>query len=170
MPRTPMLLAAAFAAVAPAVHADEVQTIEWIFADPGTTFTGFIFPGDPRIGARVVSTRIFFDVLVYDGFDAADLDVDWTFPISPDPGNTPILGISGAAQGWSGAGTFHYFEETERFNGAIIQTLYGAATMGVDGELLKGARIEMDIVPVPGPAAATALGLAGIAVARRRRA
>src|SRR5690606_27663411 len=111
------------AGVGSAASAAQAQTtIEWIFADPGTSFTGFIFPGDPRIGQQVVSTRIYLDMRVYDGSDAANLDLDWTFPIAPDAGASAVLAISGAALGWSGSGDFHYFLETTGFNGTILQT------------------------------------------------
>ncbi len=53
--------------------------------------------------------------------------------------------------GWSGVGEFHYFEETERFNGHFISTRLGTETPGqdFDGAILDGSRIELAYGPEP---------------------
>ena len=62
------------------------------------------------------------------------------------------LVLIGADLGWSGEGTFHYFEETTRFNGVFAPYRYGGETPGenFEGVLLNTSRIEFDYVAAGG--------------------
>ncbi len=145
--------------------AADVQT--FIFAEVGTTYTGFFFPDNPFVGQEVMLTRIFLEVDVAPGADAADFDTDIAFPLRPFEGNRNALGITGADLGWSGSGRFTYMLETTEFNGMFISTLYGAATGPLDAVISKDSRIEM--ITVPSPAGAALFGIGALACARRRR-
>ena len=122
------------------------------FAAVGTSFSAFLPPDSPLIGQEVVSARIYLDVESFAGSDAANFFTDISFPIEPLPGNVNALVLIGADLGWSGAGTFHYFEETTRFNGTFASFRYGGETSGegFEGELLDTSRIEFDYVPAGG--------------------
>ena len=138
----------------------------FIFAEVGTTYTGFLFPGNPIVGQEVVLTRIFLDVEVFPGSDAADFDTDLSLPNTPFPGNRNALSITGAELGWSGSGRFTYIHETTDYNGVFISTIYGAATSPLDAVISKDSRVEMVTVPAPPGAAILA---AGAVLLRRRR-
>lgn len=166
--RTTFHAAAASAAVlVAAAGAGAQQTIEWTFAQVNQSLQGALFDGDPLVGMQVVNTRIYLNILVEPGSNAADLHIDRSFPLIPEDGAGNVLVLEGAELGWSGSGTFNYFLETTGFNGTLVAGRWGAETYGVFGELLEGSRIEMDVVPAPG--AAAVLGLAGVATLRRRR-
>ena len=143
--------------------AADIQT--FIFAEVGTTYTGF-FPSNPFVGQEVVLTRIFLEVDVAPGSDAADFDTDISFPLTPFPGNRNALSIDGGELGWSGAGHFTYMLETTEFNGVFISTIYGAATSPLDAFISKSSRIEMVTIPAP---AGLALAGVGLLALRRRR-
>lgn len=146
-------------------HAD---TATFFFTDPGTTYTGFIFPGDPRIGGHVYQARIYLDLEVFEGADASQFDTDLTLPIIPDDGASPLITFNGADLGWSGSGEFHHYVETKAHNGIFIDTLFGAASAPLDAVLLKSARIELDYTPIPEPTSLATLGIASLAFRRRR--
>jgi hypothetical protein len=166
-----VLRAAVFAAMlgtvggTASIASGDVQT--FIFAEVGTTYTGFFFPDNPFVGQEVMLTRIFLEVDVAPGADAAGFDTDITFPLRPFDGNRNALGITGADLGWSGSGRFTYMFETTEFNGVFISTLFGAATGPLDAVISKSSRIEM--VTVPTPASAVLPGIAGLGRIRRRR-
>lgn len=154
----------AAAAFAPSARAD-VTVFD--FTDPGTTYTGFIFPGDPRVGGHIELARIYLYVEVLSG-DAADYAHDITFPTIPDAGKSALLNLTGVEMGWSGTGVFSYEFETTDFNGVFISTLYGASSAPIDAVLLPGSRIELEYTPVPAPGA-IALGAVALARSGRRR-
>lgn len=161
------LAAGALGVAAAAANAED--TTRFIFADVGTTHTGFIFPGDLRIGREIVLTRIHLVLEVFPGADAAEFDTDVTFPISPGPGSTPVLALTGAGLDWTGSGVFVYDDETTLFNGTFIQTLFGAATSPMDAVIHKESYIEMVFAPIPAPGTAAVAALAGVVAMRRRR-
>lgn len=161
------VLAGVLGCAAGAAHAED--TAQFIFADVGTTHTGFIFPGDPRIGREVVLARIFLVVEVFPGADAADFDTDLTLPISAAEGATPVVALTGTGLGWSGSGTFTYMTETTLHNGTFIQTLFGAATSPMDAVIHEDSYVELVFAPVPAPGTAALAAAAGIVAARRRR-
>ena len=138
------------------------------FTDPGTTYTGFIFPADERIGGHIDVARIYLYVQVFSG-DAADYAHDITFPTIPDQGSSQLLDLTGAGMGWSGTGTFSYEIETTDFNGELISTIYGASSAPIDAILLDGSRIEFEYTPVPAPGAMALAGAAMAGLAQRRR-
>jgi hypothetical protein len=143
MTRTAIALAA-LALTSPAL----ADTATFYLSEVGTSYTGFIFPGDPRIGGHVTRTRIFVDLEVFAGADAADFDADIAFPLLADEGCTPVLSILGSDLGWTGSGLFRLVVDTEIHNGTFLQTLYGAATYPLDAVLLETSRIEMEYTPL----------------------
>ena len=124
------------------------ETATFTFAAVGSSFSAFLPADSPLIGKQIVSTRIYLDVESFEGSDAANFFTDISFPIAPDPGNTNALVLVGSDLGWSGSGTFHYFEETTGFNGAFVSARYGGETPGenFDGLLLDTSRIEFDYI------------------------
>jgi hypothetical protein len=157
------LLVSALAAAA------QAETTAFSFTDPGTTYTGFIFPGDPRIGGHVYNARIYLDLEVLDGADAAQFDTDITLPLAPDKGSSQLVTFTGAELGWSGSGQFHHFVETKTYNGTFIGTIFGAASAPLDAFLLETARIELDYTPVPEPTALLGVATFGMGLQKRRR-
>ncbi len=124
------------------------ETATFTFAPVGSSFSAFLPSDSPLIGKQIVSARIYLDVESFEGSDAANFFTDISFPIVPDPGNTNALVLIGSDLGWSGSGTFHYFEETTGFNGVFVSARYGGETPGenFDGVLLNTSRIEFDYV------------------------
>jgi len=118
------------------------------FAQVGSSFSAFLPADDPRVGKEITSARIYLDVESFPGSDAANFFTDLSFPIEPFPGNENAIVLTGADLGWSGSGTFHYFEETTRFNGTFVSARYGGETPGenFDGVLLDTSRIEFDYI------------------------
>jgi hypothetical protein len=103
---------------------------------------------DPLVGKEIVSARIYLDVESFAGSDAANFYTDNSFPIEPSAGNKNAIVLVGSDLGWSGSGTFHYFEETTRFNGTFVAARYGGETPGenFDGLVLDTSRIEFDYI------------------------
>jgi hypothetical protein len=143
-----IFLATYFVCIA-AYPAVAYQTATFHFAPLGSSFLAFFPPDSPLVGRQIISARIFLDVQSDPGSDAANFFTDITFPINPFPGNENALALSGNDLGWSGAGTFHFFEETTRFNGIFVVARYGGETPGegFDGALLETSRIEFNYVP-----------------------
>jgi len=136
---------AGFLGIAASVTA---ETATFTFAPVGSSFSAFLPSDSPLIGKEIVSARIYLDVESFEGSDAANFFSDISFPIVPDPGNTNALVLIGSDLGWSGSGTFHYFEETTGFNGVFVSARYGGETPGenFDGVLLDTSRIEFDYI------------------------
>ena len=136
---------AGFLGIAASVTA---ETATFTFAPVGSSFSAFLPSDSPLIGKEIVSARIYLDVDSFEGSDAANFFTDISFPIAPDPGNTNALVLVGSDLGWSGSGTFHYFEETTGFNGVFVSARYGGETPGenFDGVLLDTSRIEFDYI------------------------
>ncbi len=128
------------------------ETATFTFAPVGSSFSAALLEGDPLIGKEIISARIYLDVESFPGSDAANFFTDISFPIEPFPGNTNALVLFGSDLGWSGSGTFHYFEETTRFNGVFAPFRYGGETPGenFDGVILETSRIEFDYVDAGG--------------------
>jgi hypothetical protein len=147
------------------------DTVVFNFADVGGSFSAFLPSDSPLIGQQVVSARIYLDVESFAGSDAANFFTDISFPIIPFPGNESALAIFGSDLGWSGAGTFHFFDETTLFNGVFAPLRYGGETpgKGFDGAILEGSRIEFDFVPEPGAISLLLLGTAALIGLRRFR-
>jgi hypothetical protein len=126
-----------------------VQKATFHFAPLGSSFSAFLPPDSPLVGKEIISARIFLDVQSNPGSDAANFFTDIVFPIDPFPGNENALVLTGSDLGWSGPGTFHFFEETTRFNGTFVVARYGGETPGkdFDGALLETSRIEFEFVP-----------------------
>jgi hypothetical protein len=136
---------AGFLGIAASVTA---ETATFTFAAVGSSFSAFLPADSPLIGKQIVSARIYLDVESFEGSDAANFFTDISFPIVPDPGNTNALVLVGSDLGWSGSGTFHYFEETTGFNGVFVSARYGGETPGENfvGVLLDTSRIEFDYI------------------------
>lgn len=156
---------AALAALGSSARAD-VGT--FYFAQQGQSYSAFMGADNPLVGQEIMVARIYLDVESFAGSDAADFATDISFPISPFPGKTNFLVYSGAELGWSGEGVFHYFLETTDLNGTFVPARYGAESFSdtFHGRVLDGSRIEFVTVPGPGPVAV--MGMAGVAVWRRR--
>jgi len=166
--RTRFLALLALSYLAPAAQA---ATATFNFAPVGNSYLGFL-PGDsPLIGREVTSAKIYLDVTIAPGSDGAFFYTDIAFPIVPFDGNEGGLALLGEERGWSGAGNFSYFEETDRFNGTFISTRFGAETPGQDfvGEILDGSRIEFTYVPEPGTIVLIGIGVSALGVARFAR-
>lgn len=144
------------------------ETTTFHFAPVGNSYSAFLGGDSPLIGKEIVAARIYLDVESFPGSDAANFFTDISFPIIPFDGNESALVLTGDELGWSGAGVFNYFEETDRFNGVFAPGRYGAETPGFDfdGEILDGSRIEFDYVPEP--ASLALLGLTALLALRRR--
>jgi hypothetical protein len=123
-------------------------TATFNFAQVGSSFSAFLPPDDPLIGKEITAARIYLDVESFPGSDAANFFTDISFPIEPFAGNTNAIVLFGSDLGWSGSGTFHYFEETTRFNGVFVTARYGGETPGenFDGLILDTSRIEFDYI------------------------
>ncbi len=130
----------------------KAETATFTFAPVGSSFSAALLGDDPLIGKEVISARIYLDVESFPGSDAANFFTDISFPIEPFPGNTNAVVLVGADLGWSGEGTFHYFEETTRFNGVFAAFRYGGETPGenFDGVILRSSRIEFDYISAGG--------------------
>lgn len=139
---TGLSLASMFAAKAMA------ETITFNFAQVGQSYLALLPADNPAVGQEAVVARVYLDVEVFPGSDAANFFTDIAFPIEPFPGNYGGLALSGKDLNWQGSGVFHYFEETTRFNGVFISTRFGAETPGqdFDGQILETSRIEFDYV------------------------
>ncbi len=159
-------IAALLVAALPASTLAEIATFN--FAQVGQSYSAFFSGSNPLVGQQVVHARIYLDVDIFAGSDAANFFTDISFPIQPLPGNENAFALFGEDQNWSGAGVFHYFEDTTRFNGVFAPGRFGAETPGLDydGTILEGSRIEFDYIPEP--ATAALLGIAGLTLRRRR--
>jgi hypothetical protein len=146
------------------------ETVTFNFAQVGGSFSAFLPADSPLIGQEIISARIYLDVEAFKGSDAANFFTDLSFPISPFPGNENAIVLFGDDLGWSGSGTFHFFEETTMFNGTFVAARYGGETPGkdFDGSILKGSRVEFDFVPEPGAASLLLLGGAALMGLRAR--
>lgn len=124
------------------------ETATFNFAQVGSSYSAFLSGDDPLVGKKITSARIYLDVESFPGSDAANFYTDNSFPIEPDAGNTNAIVLVGSDLGWSGSGTFHYFEETTRFNGTFFAARYGGETTGenFDGTVLDTSRIEFDYI------------------------
>jgi hypothetical protein len=142
------------------------QTATFHFAPLGSSFLAFLPPDSPLVGHQIISARIFLDVQSDPGSDAANFFTDISFPIVPFPGNENALALSGSDLGWSGAGTFHFFEETTRFNGIFVVARYGGETPGenFEGTILEGSRVEFDFASVPDNGGISTAACAGVAL------
>lgn len=140
----------------------------------GSAGSGMFFAGDPLIGLEVVEVRIFWDIVVADRRDAADIFVDVLLPIDTNTGSAAQVILDGRTLGWSGSGTFNYFEATDRLNGFFgeVGTGFGFQSWGLPRDavdILPTSRIEIDyIVPEPTTIELLFLGCIG-GLSRRRR-
>jgi hypothetical protein len=123
----------------------------------GVAADGMIFPGDPLIGLEIVKVRITWDVAVNDGYDSADIDAYVSLPIDTHTPVVPTFDLDGSALGWSGSGTKHHYEETDRFNGHFAEagTWFGWTALFDPfdaADVLPSSKIEIDYIAVPGDA------------------
>ena len=160
----------------PAVATADVRTTTR-FEPPiafGAAVDGVIFPGDPLIAFEVVETRVYWDVVVADGHDAADIFADVFLPIDTNSGLVADINLDGRTLGWSGSGTFSHTEKTDRYNGLFAQagTGFGSQSWGLSPDavdVLPTSRIEIDyIVPEPSTMTLLVLGLGCIGIFCKR--
>ena len=144
----------------------QAGTVTFNFAQVGTSYSAFLAPDSPLIGQEVVSARIYLNVESFSGSDAANFFTDLSFPISPFPGNENVLALIGSDLGWSGAGQFHFFEETKLFNGIFVSARFAGETPGenFDGTLLEGSRVEFELASVPDNGGISMAACAGLAL------
>lgn len=141
----------------------------------GTAGDGAIFPGKPYAGREVVEVRVWWDVAVADGHDAAAIKADVILPIVTDSGGLAGIILDGPALGWSGSGTFNHYEVTDRYNFSFgpVWTPWGWQSWGLPFdavEVLPTSRIEIDyLAPEPSSGAALLLISAPALLRRRRR-
>ena len=141
----------------------------------GAAGDGRISPGDPLIGLEVVEVRVFWDVVVADGHNAADIHADVFLPIDTDAGSAATITLDGPVLGWSGSGEFHHEGTMHRLNGTFQQAPagFGFQSWGLPPDavdVLPTSRIEIDYA-APEPSCAALLGISSLALvlARRRR-
>jgi hypothetical protein len=139
----------------------------------GMAADGLVWPGDPLIGLEVVNMRIYWDVTVADGQNAADIRADVSLPINTNSGVFAQFILDGPVLGWSGSGSFHHDEATDKFNGFFAEagTGFGSVSFGLPYgtvDILPTSRIEIDYL-VPEPTTLSLLGLGVWVVSRRRR-
>jgi len=137
----------------------------------GVAADGMIFPGDPLIGLEVVEVRVTWDVAVGERCDAADISAYVSLPI--DTGSGAMVNLDGPVLGWTGSGSFHHYEATDRLNGVFGEagTRFGwTAICSPSGaaDVLPTSRIEIDYL-IPEPSSAALLAIMGLALVRRRR-
>ena len=149
-----------------AIPALGVQTATFNFAQVGTSFSAFLPPDSPLIGREVISARIYLNFESSPGSDAANFSTDLSFPISPFPGNENVLVLLGNDLGWSGSGTFDFFQETTLFNGIFVSARFAGETPGenFDGRILEGSRVEFDLASVPDNGGTSMAVCAGVAL------
>lgn len=149
----------------------QAGTVSYNFAQVGNSYLAFLSGDSPLIGREVTSAKIFLDVEIDPGSDGAFFYTNIAFPIAPLAGNDGGLALLGEELGWSGDGTFSYFEETDRFNGHFVSARFGAETPGEDfeGRVLDGSRIEFTYVPEPGALVLIAISAMSIGIARIAR-
>lgn len=135
----------------------------------GMASDGRMWADDPLIGLEVVKVRITWDVVVAEGFDAADIYADVVLPINTKSGAGAGIALSGPALKWSGSGLQQHYEETDRYNGFFAEGGFGwTAVPGGAAVVLPISRIEIDYL-VPEPSCAVLLAISGLAILRRRR-
>jgi len=139
----------------------------------GVAADGRIFPGDPLIGLEIVEVRVFWDIVVADGHNAADINAYASLPIDTDSGFPPIIALDGPALGWFGDGPFELLQVTDRLNGFFPEAPAGfgwtATGLPFDAvEILPTSHIEIDYI-VPEPSTMALLILGAMAVCRKRR-
>jgi len=139
----------------------------------GTAGDGAIFPDKPYIEREVVEVRIYWDVVVADGYDAADILANVHLPIITDSGSLAEIILDGPTLGWSGSGTFNHYEVTGRYNFSFgpVWTPYGWISYGLPFDavdVLPTSRIEIDYL-VPEPATMILLTLGGLGLLSRRK-
>lgn len=139
----------------------------------GAAGDGRIFAGDPLSGLEVVEVRVFWDIVVADGQDAADIFADVFLPIDTNTGLPATITLDGPVLGWSGSGEFHHEGTMHRLNGTFQQAPagFGFQSWGLPPDavdILPTSRIEIDYV-APEPSCAALLAIMGLALVRRRR-
>jgi len=117
----------------------------------GVALDGMIFADDPLIGLEVVEVRVFWDVSVADGHDAADIQAGVFLPIDTNSDVPATINLDGLALGWSGSGVFNHAGTTELLNGVFAQagTWFGYESWGLPYDavdILPTSRIEIDYV------------------------
>lgn len=121
----------------------------------GMAVDGAVFPGKPYIGCEVIEVRIYWDVVVPRGYNAADIKANVILPIVKDSGGLSQVILDGSVLGWSGSGTFNHVDITDRYNFAFGPewTRWGWQATGLPrgiADVLATSRIEIDyIVPEP---------------------
>lgn len=113
------------------------------FARVGQSYSAAFFADNPLVGQEVMMTRIFLELEVEPGADAAEFSTDIVFPLEPFAGNTNVLVLTGEMLGWTGSGRFTHMVETTEFNGVFIARRFGAETLPMAATILEGSRIEM---------------------------
>ena len=99
--------------------------------------------------------RTYWDVVVDDGHDAANIDAHVNLPIDTHTNTPSTIVLDGPVLGWAGSGTFNHFESTQKFNGYFRQawTWWGWTAVGLPTdavEVLSTSRIEIDYLLPPG--------------------
>ena len=93
--------------------------------------------------------RIYWDIVVADGYDAKNIIANVYLPIITDSGYLAEIVLDGPTLGWSGSGTFRHFEVTDRYNFSFgpVWTSYSWWSSGIPFdkvEVLPSSRIEID--------------------------
>ncbi|MFN3168755.1 MAG: PEP-CTERM sorting domain-containing protein [Phycisphaeraceae bacterium] len=120
-----------------------------------------LFPGSPYATRAVLEVRVFWDVAVGEGLDAANIDASVTLPIQINTTTNPwpiipVISMNGQQEGWSGSGTFSYRQTITGQDMSFgpgwtfwtYQALYEGGPPGPidDIEVLPTSRIEIDYI------------------------
>jgi hypothetical protein len=186
----PTLLLAALSSAASAATVSLAPATQSVApGDPVVLTLGFDFTGDPTLGGGV---DVFYDPTVLDFVSfvfGTRAGLDPGYNRAPDdkagPGGVALGELDGLGfgnfAGLTGPGTVGQLnflaigpgtaEVTLAENDSFAGGFYSASTFGPQAVTFVGAEVEVQAVPLPAAAwlLASALGLTGLASARRRR-
>ena len=155
-----LLLSASLCVLAKPASAEVLTTTS--FGPPsgfGYVADGMLFPGSPFANRKVLEVRVYWDVVIPEGYDAADIDASVILPIqsvvttSPWP-IIPVFDLSGSTLGWTGSGTFNHSQTFTAPNLAFgpVGSYFTHQALGLPydvPQVLPTSRIEIDYFLAP---------------------
>ncbi len=155
----PAVLTAACLSHLVAGQALAVQLTTTNFGPPsgfGYVADGALFEDSPFLELDVVEIRVFWDVEVAAGSDAALIQGYMNLPIYVGQNPITTFNLSGDVNGWSGSGTFNYRKtvNTPNMKFGDAWTFFSQSVLvpqGFDANILPGSRVEIDYIAPPAP-------------------